>query len=641
MALAPIILGTAGHIDHGKSSLIKALTGIDPDRLKEEKLRGITIELGFASLTLPGGQLLGIVDVPGHERFVRHMVAGATGMDLVALVIAADEGVMPQTREHLEICELVQVKHGLVVITKTDLVEPDWLDLVEEEIKETLAGTFLEGAPIKRFSAVTGEGTEALLATLAELASQVPRKPASGIFRLPVDRVFTIKGFGTVVTGTAITGHLKVGDAVMVYPPLYKARVRSLQMHGTALEEVLAGSRAAVNLQGLEKEEMERGMVVATPGSLIPSRRLDVFLEVLESAPRPLKHRQTVRFHTGTSERLAVPLLLDADELAPGSSGYVQFILKDAVALKPGDRFVIRNLSPAITWGGGQILHVNPLRHKRRQEKVLSGLRTLEQGIPEEQVRFYLEEAGPAGRSLPELGAMLPWDPTEIANLLNALVQKGEALLYDQEHQRYILTETAQALEEEIRKHLATYHQKNPLRPGFSKEELRRRLPPQMEMRLFNDLLGRLTQQKQVVVEKDLVRLTTHRVQLATDQEEVTRRLETLYQRGQLTPPTLKEVEAALKLPLAQIQPLLAVLVNQGKLVKVKEDLYFHTEAIAQLKAKLVDFLKKNREISIPQFKDLTQTSRKFTIPLLEYFDTNRVTVRVGEARRLREGAGG
>jgi selenocysteine-specific elongation factor len=638
MALAPIILGTAGHIDHGKSSLIKALTGIDPDRLKEEKLRGITIELGFASLTLPTGQLLGIVDVPGHERFVRHMVAGATGMDLVALVIAADEGVMPQTREHLEICELLKVKHGLVVLTKTDLAEADWLDLVEEEVRDTLVGTFLEGAPMVRFSAVTGEGAETLLATLADLAAQVPRKPVSGIFRLPVDRVFTIRGFGTVVTGTAITGRLKVGDAVMVYPRLYKARVRSLQMHGAALEEVLAGSRAAVNLQGLEKEEMERGMVVATPGSLIPTRRVDAFLEVLKSAPRPLKHRQAVRFHTGTSERLAVPLLLDADELPPGSSGYVQFILKDAVAFKPGDRFVVRNLSPAITWGGGQILHVNPPRHKRRQEKVLAGLKTLEQGAPEEQMRFYLEEAGPAGRSRPELAAMLPWDPTELANLVNALVHKGEALLYDPENQRYILTETARALEEEIRTHLRAYHQKNPLKPGFSKEELRRKLPPQMEMRLFNYLLGRLTQQKQVAVEKDLVRLASHRVQLATDQEDVIRRLEALYQRGRLTPPTLKEVEAALKLPLAKIQPLLAVLVNQGKLVKVKEDLYFHTEALAALKAELVTFLKQNGEISVVQFKDLTQTSRKFTIPLLEYFDTNRVTVRVGEARRLREG---
>jgi selenocysteine-specific elongation factor len=638
MALAPIILGTAGHIDHGKSSLIKALTGIDPDRLKEEKLRGITIELGFASLTLPTGQLLGIVDVPGHERFVRHMVAGATGMDLVALVIAADEGVMPQTREHLEICELLKVKQGLVVLTKADLVEADWLELVEEEIREALVGTFLEGSPLVRFSAVTGEGTEALLATLGELAAKVPPKPASGIFRLPVDRVFTIKGFGTVVTGTAISGRLRVGDAVMVYPPLYKARVRSLQMHGAAVEELLAGSRAAINLQGLEKEEMERGMVVATPGALIPTRRVDAFVEVLKSVPRPLKHRQAVRFHTGTSERLAVPLLLEADELPPGAFGYVQFILKDAVALKPGDRFVIRNLTPAITWGGGQILHVNPSRHKRRQEQVLAGLKTLEQGSPEEQVRFYVGEAGPAGRSRPELAALLPWGLTEQANLLNALVQKGEALMYDPENQRYILTDTARALEEEIRRHLQAYHQQNPLKPGLSKEELRRRLPPQMEVRLFNELLGRLAQKKQVALEKDLVRLASHRVQLATDQQETTRRLEALYQQGRLSPPTLKEVEAALKLPLNQIHPLLRVLVNQGSLVKVKEDLYFHSKAIAQLKADLVAFLKENGEITTPQFKNLTQTSRKFTIPLSEYFDVNRVTVRVGESRRLREG---
>jgi selenocysteine-specific elongation factor len=638
MALAPIILGTAGHIDHGKSSLIMSLTGIDPDRLKEEKLRGITIELGFAYLTLPTGQLLGIVDVPGHERFVRHMVAGATGMDLVALVIAADEGVMPQTREHLEICQLLKVKQGLVVLTKADLVEGDWLELVEEEVREALEGTFLAEAPIVRFSAVTGDGKDTLLATLAELAAQVPPKPAAGIFRLPVDRVFTIKGFGTVVTGSVISGRLKVGDAVMVYPPLFKARVRSLQMHSAAVEEILAGSRAAVNLQGLEKEELERGMVVASPGSLIPTRRLDAWLEVLPSAPRPLKHRQAVRFHTGACERLAVPLLLDAEDLPPGSSGYVQFILRDRVAVKPGDRFVIRNLSPAVTWGGGQILHVNPNRHKRLEERVLSGLKTLEQGAPPEQVLFYLEEAGPGGVSRPELAAMLPWDPGELANLLNALVLKGQALLYDPEGQRYLLTATARALEEEIRRHLKTYHRQNPLKPGLSKEELRRKLPEKMEVRLFNDLLSRLVQEKHLVLERDLVRLVGHKVQLAGDQEDLSRKLETLYQRGRLSPPTLKELEAALQVPLTKIQPLLRVLVNQGALVKVKEDLYFHTEALAQLKAALVDFLKKNKEITVVQFKDLTQTSRKFTIPLLEYFDTNRVTVRVGEARRLREG---
>ena len=639
MTYAPIILGTAGHIDHGKSALIKALTGTDPDRLKEEKLRGITIELGFAYLTLPTGQRLGIVDVPGHERFVRHMVAGATGMDLVALVIAADEGVMPQTREHLEICQLLRVKQGLVVLTKVDLVEEDWLELVEEEVREALRGTFLEEAPLVRFSAVTGAGQENLLATLAELAAQVPPKPPTGIFRLPIDRVFTIKGFGTVVTGTAISGRLRVGEAVMVYPPGFKARVRGLQVHGQTVEEAVAGNRTAINLQGLEKEELERGMVVAPQAALIPTRRLDAYLEVLASAPRPLKHRQAVRLHTGTGERVSLPLLLAVDELPPRGSGYVQFFLREPLALKPGDRFVIRSFSPAFTWGGGVILHVHPARHKRFQAPVLAGLETLEQGSPESQLSLYLEEAGAAGRSRAELEALLSWDPAQLAARLQSLTSRGQIFLFDPENQRYLPASTAKELEAQICRHLAAYHQKNPLKPGLSKEELRRQLPPQAEVRLFNFLLARLVQEKQVVLEKDLVRLSTHKVTLAGDQEDLSRQLEALYRQGQLSPPTLKEAAAELKAPLSQIQQLLPVLVNQGRLVKVKEDLYFHQEAMAQLKAALVDYLKKNGTISVLQFKDLTQASRKFTIPLLEYFDSTRTTVRVGETRRLREGA--
>ncbi len=639
MTHAPVILGTAGHIDHGKSSLIKALTGIDPDRLKEEKLRGITIELGFAYLTLPSGQRLGIVDVPGHERFVRHMVAGASGMDLVALVIAADEGVMPQTREHLEICELLHVKKGLVVLTKADLVEEDWLDLVAEETREALKGTFLEGAPILHFSAVTGKGKEELLAVLSDLAAQVAPKPGRGIFRLPIDRVFTIKGFGTVVTGTAGSGALKVGDPVTVYPPGYKARVRGLQVHGESVEEALAGNRAAINLQGLEKEEVERGMVVAPSGTLVPSRRLDAFLEILSSAPRALKHRQAVRLHTGTSESVAMPLLLDADELPPGGSGYVQFFLREPLALKPGDRFVIRSFSPAFTWGGGQFLHVQPPRHKRNQAAVLDGLKILQQGSPEDTFRFYLQEAGAAGRSRAELLALLPWDGQELDALINTLKGKGECLPYDPENQRFLLTATAKELEEEICRHLSAYHKQNPLKSGLSKEELRRKLPPQMEVRLFNYLLNRLVQAKRIVLDQDLVRLAAHKVQLAGAQEDLSQKLADLYRRGQLSPPTLKEVAAALNTPPNQLQALLQVLTRQGRLVKVKEDLYFHQEAVAALKATLVDFLKKNKEITVVQFKDLTQVSRKFTIPLLEYFDTARTTVRVGDARRLREGA--
>ncbi|MBU4353849.1 MAG: selenocysteine-specific translation elongation factor, partial [Proteobacteria bacterium] len=595
--------------------------------------------LGFADLTLPSGQHLGIVDVPGHERFVRHMVAGASGMDLVALVIAADEGVMPQTREHLEICQLLRVKQGLVVLTKVDLVEPDWLELVEEEVREALKGTFLDGAPIVGFSAVTGFGKENLLATLATLAAQVLPKPVTGIFRLPIDRVFTIKGFGTVVTGTAISGRVKVAEAVAIYPPGFKAKVRGLQVHGQAVEAALAGNRTAVNLQGLEKEELERGMVVAPPGALIKSRRLDAFLEILPSAPRPLKHRQAVRLHTGTSERVAMPLILDADEMAPGSAGYVQFFLREPLALKPGDRLVIRSFSPAFTWGGGLVLHVNPTRHKRRNPEVLARFKVLEQGSPEDVLRLYLSEAGAAGRSRAELTALLPWDPGELANRLNAMTRQGQVLNYDQENQRYLLTATAQELEQRSLQILTDYHRKFPLKPGLSKEELRRQLPPAMEVRLFNYLLGGLAQKKQLVSEKDLVRLSTHKVTLGQDQEDVSRRLEELYRKGLFSPPTFKEATEAAKIPPDKVKQLLQVLVNQGRLIKVKDDLYFHQAAIEALKAALIDFLKQNREITVNQFKDLTQTSRKFSIPLLEYFDSTRTTVRVGETRRLREGA--
>ena len=377
-ALHPIILGTAGHIDHGKTSLIKALTGVDTDRLKEEKIRGITIELGFASLILPSGQRIGIVDVPGHERFVRHMLAGASGMDLVALIIAADEGVMPQTREHLEICQLLQVKRGLVVLTKIDMVEEEWLELIEEDVRNFLSGTFLDGAPIIRFSALTGEGKAELVSTLATLCADIQPKPITGIFRLPVDRVFTIKGFGTVVTGTAISGRVKVGDLIEVYPPHLRARVRNIQMHDKNVEEALAGSRTAINLQGVDKLNLERGMVVATPEALLASPRLDARLDILPSAARPLKNRREVRLHTGTSEELATVILLSQDELPPGESGLVQFRLLAPLAVKPFDRFVIRNVSPALTIGGGHFLHIHPSKHRRLQEGIIQDLEFLE-----------------------------------------------------------------------------------------------------------------------------------------------------------------------------------------------------------------------------------------------------------------------
>ncbi|MFP3868534.1 MAG: selenocysteine-specific translation elongation factor [Desulfobacteraceae bacterium] len=637
--LHPIILGTAGHIDHGKTALIKALTGVDTDRLKEEKRRGITIELGFASLTLPNGQRLGIVDVPGHERFVRHMVAGATGIDLVALIIAADEGVMPQTREHLEICQLLKVKQGLVVLTKTDLVEEEWLELVEEEVREFLRGTFLEAAPIVRFSAVTGAGQEELLAALVRLSHTVGSRPGTGTFRLPIDRVFTIKGFGTVVTGTAISGVLRVGEMVMVYPPGLKARVRNLQVHGANVAETRAGARTAVNLQGLEKSTLERGMVVASLDSLLPSRRLDARLEVLRSAPQPLKNRQRVRLHTGTEEQPAQIIILSQDELKPGESGYVQFRLSQPLALKPGDRLVIRRLSPALTLGGGQILHIRPPNHRRLQPAVLEGLALLETGSEADQLRFHIQEAGVGGRSAQELLQLLNLDPQTLTDRLRQLAEAGQIVGYDEENQRFILASWIQELQDQIRQQLSDFHQRQPLKMGLAKEELRRKLPPAMDVRLFNYLLQNLEHQQQVVIDRELVRQASHRIVLGGEQESLLKRLEELYRQGGLTPPTFKDTLAALNTDKSRAQELINLLVAQGQLVKVKEDLFFHQQTMAGLKNTLVDYLKDQGEISVPQFKDLTNTSRKYTIPLLEYFDAARVTVRVGDSRRLRQGS--
>jgi len=634
--LQPIILGTAGHIDHGKTSLIKALTGIDTDRLKEEKARGITIELGFASLILPSGQRLGIVDVPGHERFVRHMLAGATGMDLVALIIAADEGVMPQTREHLEICQLLRVKRGLVVLTKVDLVEEDWLELVEEDVRLFLAGTFLEGAPMVRFSAVTGLGREELLATLAELCATIPPKPVSGIFRLPIDRVFTIKGFGTVVTGTAISGRLQVGDQVEIYPPQFKARVRNIQVHDENVEEAVAGSRTAINLQGVDRVELARGMVVATPGALLSTLRLDARLHILPSAGRPLKNRREVRLHTGTSEQVATVVLLDQDELPPGGSGLVQFLLSEPLAVKPADRFVIRQVSPALTIGGGHFLHVHPPKHRRHQEALLRGLEFLETCSEDARLTFFLQEAGPAGLSLSELVQLSALNAAEVEPQLSRLVQTGQVILSDPENNRYTLSAVVQAMQQQILAFLQTFHQSQPLKLGVSKEELRRRLPAELEIRLFNYCLQDLEKQGKIVVAKELVRLASHKVVLQEDQEQLAQKVEALYQRGGLTPPTRKEVEAALRTSSSRLQEILNLLVSQGRLIKVKEDLLFHQATMAALQERLISYLKEHQEISVPQFKDLTQISRKFAIPLLEYFDTSRVTVRVGENRRLR-----
>ncbi|UCG13267.1 MAG: selenocysteine-specific translation elongation factor [Deltaproteobacteria bacterium] len=637
-----IILGTAGHIDHGKTTLIKALTGIDTDRLKEEKERGITIELGFAHLQLPDGQELGIVDVPGHEKFVRHMVAGATGIDIVALVVAADEGVMPQTREHLEICELLKVKKGIVVLTKTDLVEDsDWLELVKEDIRDFLEGTFLASAEIFPVSAATGAGLPELLDQLQGLCQSVEARSSSGDFRLAVDRVFSMKGFGTVITGTAISGRVVTGDTLFVYPLQFKTKVRGVQVHNREVNEALSGQRTAINFQGLEKAALERGNVLATPHSLIPSYMLDVRLQHLEDAPRVLKNRAKIRFHTGTSEIIGTLILLDTDELVPGSSGLAQLRLEHPAVVRKGDRFVLRSYSPMRTIGGGQILHPTPNKRKRMVTATLETLSTLEAGENVATVELFLKDAGFSGIKERDLSILTNVTAKQLRRTLQDLISRGEVIQFDREINRYVHKDILDQLSESAREQLKEFHRRKPLGAGMNKEELFARLPHGVDAKMFSELLRILVGRGELVQEKDLVRLSSHQVALTGEQEQVKGQIEALYRKEGLQPPFFREVAQSLRVSDGEARQILDWMLEQRVLVKVKEDMYFHHEALDALKQSLLCFFEEHEEILTPQFKELTQTTRKYTIPLLEFLDSIRFTIRIGDVRRLRKGGTG
>lgn len=634
-----VILGTAGHIDHGKTSLIRALTGIDTDRLKEEKLRGITIELGFAHMDLPNGDRLGIVDVPGHERFVKHMVAGATGIDLVALVIAADEGVMPQTREHMEICQLLRVKKGLVVLTKTDLVDgPEWVEMVRDDVIQFLKGTFLEGSTVVPVSAATGEGIEDLREALATLEAEVEARSADGPFRLSVDRVFSMRGFGTVVTGTSLAGKLHLGDPVTIYPSEIKSKVRGLQVHNEEVQEVLPGQRTAINLQGLERALIQRGDVVATPGALVATHMVDVHLTLLASAPRPLKHRAKVRFHTGTAEHLATMVLLEAPELAPGKDTFAQIRLDQPIAALRGDRFVLRSYSPVQTIGGGTILHPLPSKHKGQEKReAAKALRILLESDEANLVLWHIRDASWAGLSEEELRLRANVPPKTLDKALHQFISQKKVILYDKDNRRLLHPETLENLKQTIMDTLAEYHQRFPLKTGMAKEELSAQLPRPVDTKLYNYVLRQLADQELVAQEMEWVRLTSHKVDLTKEEDGIKQRIEKTYREAGLQPPFFKEVITKLPGTARQHQDVIEWMLTQGVLIKVKEDIFFHAQTLQELQQRLIAFLREHGEISTPQFKDMTQASRKYTIPLLEYFDTQRITIRIGDIRRLRE----
>jgi len=637
--LKQIILGTAGHIDHGKTSLVKAITGIDTDRLKEEKERGITIELGFAHLDLPSGQQLGVVDVPGHEKFVKNMVAGATGIDIVAMVIAADEGVMPQTREHMEICTLLGVRYGLVALTKVDLVDEEMLELAQEDIREFTRGSFLENAPVIPVSAATGQGLSELVQALDGLSRQVPVRPPSSLFRLPVDRVFTMKGFGTVITGTLVSGKVQVGDSIMVYPAGTISKVRGIQVHNHSVPAAEAGMRTAINFQGLDKEAVNRGDVLSSPQALKPSYMIDVQFHYLASGAKPMKNRTRVRFHTGTSEILGNLILLEDDELKPGGTTVAQLRLDAPVAIVKGDHYVVRSYSPVRTVGGGQILNPIPPKHKRFNPAIIQGLKGILSSDPETLIGFHLEASGHAGACFADLRLMTSLTDKQLEAALQGMMSARNIIQVDKETRTFVHKKSFDMLVKEAAEHLKGYHQVFPLKSGMLKEELKSKFPPETDVKLFNLVLNQMIKDNVIVQEEKTVRLKSHKVSLAADEATLRRQMLKIFKDSGLQPPFFRDIAETLKSEPAQAKDVLNLLIEEGLIIRTKDDLFFHAEAIADLKQRLVKFLEQQGEMNPSQFKDMTGgASRKFLIPLLEYFDSKNVTLRVGDVRKLRKG---
>ncbi len=637
MAEKHIILGTAGHVDHGKTTLVKALTGTDTDRLAEEKKRGITIELGFAHLTLPNGQMLGVIDVPGHERFIKNMVAGVGGIDMVMLLVAADEGVMPQTREHFDVCRLLGVERGLVVISKSDMVDDDLLELVTEEIAELVAGSFLEEAPVIPVSATTGAGIEQLLEVITGIAETVKEKPDSGAFRLPVDRAFVIKGFGTVVTGTALSGSLKLGDAVVLEPSGLKSRVRSLQAYGEEREQVFAGERTAVNLHGLEKSEIERGEVLARPESVIPTSMIDIFYTHLSSASSPLPPRSKMLIHSGSAALMGTVVVLNGQELLPGDRAYVQVRLEKPSVIVFNDRVVMRSFARRETVGGGVVLNPAPAKHRLKEyQSLLPDFKLLRAGKPADTVAILVNQAGVSGLRLDELKAYLNFSAKALSKVVDELLANRTIVRYDNERHFLISGELFDSLAEKIVAMVLDYHQREPMREGMAKEEIKSRSA--LSASLFNALLQRLIKTAKLVVDQDLVRDPEHRVHLAIDADELKADLLALYRKAGLNFPDYSSLPEKLQTEADDIRQIMTILVKEGTLLKVRDGIFLAPEHYEKMRDLVVDFLKQNETMTTQEFKAKIGLSRKYIIPLFEYLDQRKVTARKGEARILLQG---
>ena len=628
-----VIVGTAGHIDHGKSALVRALTGIDPDRLAEEKRRGITIDLGFANLELsgPAGEpiRIGFVDVPGHERFVRNMLAGVGGIDLVLLIIAADESIKPQTREHFDICRLLAVQRGITVLTKSDLVDPETLEVVTMEVADFFMGSFLDPAncPIVAVSSKTGAGLDQLKSELARLAAEFPAKVSTAVFRLPIDRVFTMKGFGTVVTGTLISGTIHKDQELQLHPGGKRLRVRGVQVHGAAADHAIAGQRTALNLAGVETTELARGMMLTPPQMFQPAQRVSVTLDLLRSA-KPLRDRARVHFHVFTAETIAEVTLLSAKQLQPGESGLAWLKLDDPLLLLPGDRFIVRQFSPVITIGGGRVLDAAEQPRRTRAEERLAFLRTLAKGSPEDALLARVSRRREDGLAISETVAETGWLRSRVEKLAAGLVKSGQLTRFEELLLSPLIVES---LREKISAKVEQFHKANPLVQGIGKEELRETLSLREEV--FRGVLGSLARDKKLQVSGEIVHTAGKGVVLRDEEAESKAQIEQAFAEAGLKVPLLKEVLASLPVDKVRAQKIVTLLLRDRVLVKLSDDLVFHRNALDALRRQVVAQKAKTPKLNVGSFKDLFGITRKYAIPLLEYLDRERVTRRVGNER--------
>jgi selenocysteine-specific elongation factor len=630
----PIVLGTAGHIDHGKTSLVRALTGIDTDRLPVEKARGITTELGFARLDL-GDRRIAVVDVPGHERFVKSMVAGATGLDLVCLVVAADEGVMPQTHEHLDICELLGVRRGLVVLTKRDLVDDEWLAMVSSDVRQAVAGTFLDAAPIVACSTRTSAGLDDLRAAIAAAVDDLPPRERTGVFRLPIDRVFTVKGFGTVVTGTVLGGSVKTGDELTAVPRGLSARVRGIEVHGVSVEQAIAGHRAALNIGGVSVDDLARGDLLVHPGRVAGSHILDVELRYLATAPGDLPARSKVLVHHGTSQVLATLVLVGRSELAPGSTALAQLRLDATTPLGalPGDRFILRGFvataTHGTTIGGGRIVRVLAPKARKGSHHA-DTVAQLAAARQNERIALDIKAAAFAGLGIADLVRRLGSPAEVLTPALDTLTASGELLATGAvEHAHYLHAAAVAEIEARIIAAVAAAPE------GAPREELRTHLPAALSARAYDAIVAGLERKGVIATEGDRVRKASAPSRGPQLSAAETRLLDQFKAWG-VEPLRPKEVPAATGQSDAQVKALLDRLIAGKRLVRIRPDLYMHADVVAALRDRLVAFLDAHKTIDAQQWKDLTGASRKFTIPLAEFFDAEKVTLRVGDVRRKR-----